>query len=385
MRVLFTSSPGRGHIHPMVPLAQALVDRGDDVHWVTGAQECARLERDGFQASAAGLDERQGMAQLFRCFPEAHDVPGPEKADFMFPRLFGTVRAGAMLEGMLPIATAWAPDLLVCEQAEFAGPIVAAALGVPNVCHSFGSMFPVHRVRAAGERAAALWTDHGLQARPNGGCYDHLYIDIYPPSLSSGDRTHLPPTQDLRPGDFATSGDELLPEWVTAGSSAPLVYVTFGTVFSNDAALTAILAALRGLPVSVVVTVGPHGDPAALGPQPTNVHVARYIPQAQLLPHCAAVVSHAGSGTFLAAVAAGLPQLCVPQAADQFTNAAACAQSGTGLALLPGGVTVDAMRAAMERLLGEPSFRERAVAVGQEIAAMSSPATVADRLHREFG
>ena len=122
----------------------------------------------------------------------------------------------------------------------------------------------------------------------------------------------------------------------------PLVYVTFGTLLSNDEALSTVVQALRDLPVRVIVTVGPAGDPASLGPQPSNVHLARYIPQEQLLPHCGAVVSHAGSGTFLATIAAGLPQLCLPQAADQFLNAAACERAAVGLMLsgLDGAIDV---------------------------------------------
>ena len=385
MRVLFSTSPGRGHIHPMVPLAQALIQRGDEVLWVTGAQECGRLQRDGFQATPAGLDERAGMAKAIRRFPEIHEMLGAEKADFMFPRLFGTVRAEAMLTDLLPAARAWQPDLLVAEQAEFAGPLAAAALGVPNVCHGFGSVLPAPRVAAAGERVAHLWVEQGLEPKPYGGCYENLYVNIFPPSLQPENGVHLGAVQDLGPGDTATSGDEHLPAWVTADAGTPLVYVTFGTVFSNDSALAAIIEALREVPVRVVVTVGPHGDPTALGEQPAHVHVARYIPQAELLHHCAAVVSHAGSGTFLAALGAGLPQLCVPQAADQFMNTAACVRSGAGLALQPGSVTVDAVRAAVGRLLNEPAFRSRAEELSNEVASKPSAYDVADRLHHDFG
>src|SRR5205085_6739482 len=107
----------------------------------------------------------------------------------------------------------------------------------------------------------------------------------------------------------------------------------------------------------VIVTVEPAGDPASLGPHPSNVHVARYIPQEQLLPHCGAVVSHAGSGTFLAAIAAGLPQLCLPRRADQFLNAAACERAAVGLTIEPGAVSPERVRDAVERLLSDAAFR----------------------------
>ena len=385
MRILFTSSPGWGHVHPMVPLATALLDRGDDVLWATGSDSCVRLDREGVTTTPAGLGEREGMSEFYRRFPEVHELPPPARSDFMFPRLFGTVRAASMLADLEPAAAAWSPDLVVSDAAEFAGPLVAARLGIPAVSHAFGALLPEPRVAAAGRAVESLWTGQGLEPRPYGGMYDHLYIDIYPPSLQPADRPHVRATQLLRPGAFATAGDERLPDWVTAASSTPLVYVTFGTVFSNDAALTAVVEGVRELAVRVAVTVGPHGDPASIGTQPDNVHVARYIAQDQLLTRCAAVVSHGGSGTFLAALAARVPQLCVPQAADQFFNAAAGVQSGAGLALQPDDVTVQTVREATRRLLSDPAFGSAAARVSHEISDMPTPHDVADRLHHRFG
>lgn len=254
-----------------------------------------------------------------RRYPGIQALPPPERPDCMFLRLFGAVRAPAMLADLLPIARDLRPDVIVSEQAELAGPIVAAILGVPNVTHAFGGLLPGPRVESAAREVAPLWERHGLKARPYAGTYDHLYLDIYPSSLQAADGRHVPLVQPLRPVAFATGEPEPLPDWITADALTPLVYVTFGTVFNaNPSLISIVVAALRERPLRVVVTVGPGADPALLGSQPANVHVARYIPQTQLLDHCAAVASHAGSGTLLAALAYGLPQLCLPQAADQF-------------------------------------------------------------------
>jgi len=335
--------------------------------------------------AVAGLDDGVAMATFHERYPEVADVPPPERSDFMFPRLFGVVRAEPMLADLLPIAQAFAPDLLVCDTADFAGPIAAAVVRAPNITHSFGSTLPAPRVEATGVAVEPLWATHGLEARPYGGVYDHLYLDIYPPSLQSADRPHIPSVQPVRPGAFATGADEPLPAWVTEDTSHPLVYVTLGTVFSNDAVLATVVEALRRHDVRVVVTVGPRGEPEALGPQPDHVHVARYIPQTQLLEHCSLVVSHGGSGTFLAALAAELPQVCLPQAADQFVNAAACAQAGAGIALLPSAVSADAVSDAVGKLLVDAAARDAASRVSREIASMPSPAEVADKLHATYG
>ena len=51
-----------------------------------------------------------------------------------------------------------------------------------------------------------------------------------------------------------------------------------------------------GLHAATVATIGPHVDPAALGPHPANVHIERFVPQAHLLPLVRAVISHGGAG-----------------------------------------------------------------------------------------
>ena len=62
------------------------------------------------------------------------------------------------------------------------------------------------------------------------------------------------------------------------------------------------LPMLRDLPLNLVVTVGPHLDASELGPQPENVHVARYIPQDAILPRCDLVVSRHDRDQLLAAI-----------------------------------------------------------------------------------
>jgi UDP:flavonoid glycosyltransferase YjiC (YdhE family) len=382
MRVLFTVVPGWGHIHPIVPLARSFVDQGDEVLWATGPDVAGRLVGEGFVVAAAGLTFADSFSELARRFPELQSIPAGERPDFMFAKLFGAVRAGRMLDDLLPLADDWEPELVVNDQAELAGPIVAASRGIAHATHSFGPLLPAVRVARGGEAVAGLWEAQGLEPRPYAGCYDHLYVDIYPASLQPQDRSHLRATQLVRPGAFALPGDEDLPALVRELSDTPLVYVTFGTVFADLPALATVVAAVRDLDVRVIVTIGPSGDPTVLGPQPANVHVARYIPQARLLPHCAAVVSHAGSGTFLAALAAGLPQLCLPMAADQFLNGIACERSGVGLTLSPGEVSVRAVGDAVERLLSDRSFRAAARRGSDEIAAMPPPAEAADRLRQ---
>jgi MGT family glycosyltransferase len=230
-------------------------------------------------------------------------------------------------------------------------------------------------VARARESMAELWRAHGLEPRPYGGTYEHLYVDIYPPSLQASDTAHLAGVQLVRPADPIASD----------GAVEPLVYITLGTVFNDDVALFVVaVEAARELGIRVVVTVGPGNDPAVLGPQPSHVTVAQFIPQSELLPACAAVVSHAGSGTFLAALAAGVPQVLLPQAADQFLNAQAGEEGGVAIAVPRAEATAARVREALERVVGDPTFRRAAERVRDEISAMPAPGAAAAELERRY-
>ena len=91
--------------------------------------------------------------------------------------------------------------------------------------------------------------------------------------------------------------------------------------------------ALAGLPVRLLVTVGRDRDPAELGPVPANVRVERWVPQADLMPHVAAMVCHGGSGTVTMGLAGGVPMAVVPLFADQPWNAERVDALGAGIAL----------------------------------------------------
>lgn len=375
MRVLVTSTSGYGHVFPMVPLARALVAAGHEVRWATSADACPRVAEAGLTPVAAGLSGAELRGQVGAVRDVAATVAGPDRGAFMFPRMFGELFAPPMVADLLPLAQQWRPEVLVHEQGELAAPLVGAVLGIPVVTHSFGGAIPPAFVAEAGERLAPLWAQHGQPVLPYAGCFASLFLDICPPEVQSVPLDHIPTVQPLRPVAYTGPEPAELPSFL-GEHGTPLVYLTLGTVRASTSVLRSALERLVDLPVRLLVTVGPDGDPTALGAQPEHVTVTRFVPQTQVLPRCAVVVSHAGSGTFLGALAHGVPQLCLPQAADQFRNAAGGARSGAALVLGTDEVSADAVAEAVHRLLEEGDVRGAARRVAGTIAAMPSPEEV---------
>ena len=87
-----------------------------------------------------------------------------------------------------------------------------------------------------------------------------------------------------------------------------------------------------------------------------------------MLKHAAAIVTHAGHGTVIKALAAGVPVVALPLGRDQLDNAARVVHHGAGLRLKP-KASPDAIARAVGRVLNEPSFAAGAQRLADAIAA----------------
>ena len=374
VRVLFSSTTGVGHVFPMLQLARAFLDRGHEVLWATGADAVPLVERDGIPVVACGPTGPELGQLRGSVLGPASELPGAERAAYVFPRMFGAALAPPMAADLLPLGQEWRPDLLVHENGELASPLVGAVLGVASLTHAFGGAVPAPFLADAGERLTPMWADQGLEVPPYAGCFESVYLDICPASVQAVPIDHIGDIQPVRP--------------VVAGARVPsqpsLVYVTMGTVQNRALDLGPLVAAVAALPVEVLVAVGENGE-TDLGDQPANVRIERWVDQTQVLTTAAAVVSHGGSGTFLGALAQAVPQLCLPQAADQFRNAEGGTRAGAALALRPDQITPEAVATAVAGLLDDGTIRAGAQRVAAEIAAMPSPDDVVTGLVERYG
>ena len=128
------------------------------------------------------------------------------------------------------------------------------------------------------------------------------------------------------------SSDAPLPpgvvDFLNQPGGAPIVFtpgsaMRFGHDFFKVAAGACQRLQRRGL----LLTRYPEQLPPAL---PEGVIHAAYAPFSQLLPHAAALVHHGGIGTTAQALSAGVPQLVMPMAHDQFDNADRVRRLGVG-------------------------------------------------------
>ena len=350
----------------MLPLARALAER-HEVLFAGSPSFAPAVKAAGFRQLPAGKDWL--LRDLGLHYPAAASLVGEERTEAVYKYGFLGGAARDLAPDLLRLIKAERIDLVLADAAAFAGAVAAEAAGVPHVeiavAGLSGNRTWVRRFMPLYDELRALVglpPDPGLEAP-----WRHLLLSPVP-RLFYGD-SDLPPTFAVARMDSYAALPP--PAWLRELAGRPIVYATLGTIQNRHPEIfSAIASALADEDVGVVMTTGENLDPAELGPLPANVHVERYVPQLALLPACAAVVCHGGSGTLRAAAWYGLPMVLIPFFADQPFNARVFTQIGSAITVTPAEATPGLLRDAVRRVLGGAGYRERAAAVQREMHAM---------------
>ncbi|KAK1685955.1 hypothetical protein QYE76_046803 [Lolium multiflorum] len=179
-----------------------------------------------------------------------------------------------------------------------------------------------------------------------------------------------------------------LAAWLDGFSEGAVVYVCFGSQAVLTPAVAAALAeALERSAVPFLWAVGgggslvlPEGFEARAAAARRGMVVRGWAPQVAILRHAAVgwFMTHCGWNSALEAVAAGVPMLAWPMAADQFVNArllvdetrVAVRASAGGIGVVPDG---GELAAVLADAVGEGGTGARALA--KELAAEAAGAT----------
>jgi len=162
-------------------------------------------------------------------------------------------------------------------------------------------------------------------------------------------------------------------EWSRPGGQ-PLVLVALSSVYQNQIELLRSIAqALGRLPVNAVLTTGTAVEPSQI-PAPPNVQVLRAAPHQRVLTEASVVITHAGHGSVMKALAAGVPMVCIPMGRDQKDNTARVLRLGAGVHIGKRS-TSDRISAAVTEVMGRPQYRTAARQFADVLAqeAASSP------------
>ncbi|MFE5671513.1 glycosyltransferase [Agromyces sp. NPDC056523] len=418
-RYLLCSTPIQGHVAPMLAIGRRLVERGHVVTMITGTRFRGAVEGIGAEhrplKGAADYDDQtlqeddeEGQKLSLRLIREGMEtifvLPIPEQADAI-SRAMDDLAPDAILVdsafmGVIPFlldAPATRPPVLAAgvvplsQSSADVGPI---GLGLPPATSMAGRL----RNRALNALLA------NVVFRPVQQLADRILEDLGRPPLDIFvfDFSRLfdrflqlsPPEFEYPRRDLSANvrfvGTVLpaalieapLPGWWSElDDERPVVHVSQGTIDNHDFGLLVgpTLEALARTDVLVVAATG--GRPIEeLGSLPTNARAAEFLPYDLLFPKTDVFVTNAGFGGVQYALSHGVPVVAAGAGADKPDVAMRVQWSGVGLNLKTGRPTPDAIRSAVDRLLGEPGFRLRARELAAHIAELRTLDVIEEEL-----
>lgn len=386
-RYLVYTTPGRGHLYPIMPTLLELQQRGHDVVVYTLASEVALLRSLHFTAcpinpaiEARPLDDWQARSPVralqaaLRTFIERARFDGPDllravaehhpDALLIDINAWGAI-AAAETTG-LPWAN-WCPYFLPVPSRD-APPF---GLGLPP------APGPLGRLRDAALHPLLLrlyntvLPDLNAARKALGAPALGSVVDAYlraPLLLSLTAEPFEYPRSDW-PASVRLVGPGLWtppappPDWL-GNLDRPLLLVTCSTEFQNDGKLIqATLDAFATEDVCVVATT-PSLDPASFR-LPGNASVLRFVSHAPLLERAVCVLCHGGMGITQHALAAGVPLVVTPFGRDQLEVARHVEMARSGVRLSPGQLKPDQLRRAVQVAIQRKTGAERVAAAFQ--------------------
>jgi L-noviosyl transferase len=393
MRILFVAIPGTGHTLPLVPLAWAARLAGHDVLFATAGEtvdlvihaglaavEVARADVIEFCSRRAEMIDLPSLSCEDRSTLVEPEVrrrtsaggSAPFKIDELHAVLafFGLV-GECTIDAIVRVARGWRADAVVYDPYMVAGLVAAKVVGVPAFSHGIGvshlSMAPALSVMSESRQRYGL-TDTVWEPTAS--------IDVCPESIRSS-------SPDLGWSMRYTpyNGEAVLPAWLLEPPRhQPRVCVTMGTAvltIGRREPFDIVIEALSTCDVDVIIL---GAEDAIQKPLPDNIHAAGWLPLNAVLPTCSAIIHHGGAGTTFTTLAAGVPQLVIPQFADQPVNATAIASRGVGIHLPESKTNTTSVRNQLFQLLDNIAISQAANEVRDEIAAMPPPNQIIDRV-----
>lgn len=149
-------------------------------------------------------------------------------------------------------------------------------------------------------------------------------------------------------------------------SGKPIVYVSFGTVFSvRGDVLKKIYQALIQMDFCVVASTGVLADKYRSYLQPEWL-TGEFLPQLLILKYADLLVGHGGNNSITEALANGVPIVAFPFASDQFFSAKSIEENSIGTICDPNHTDVDEIRG---KLIAALECTSKVMLVSQDIAA----------------
>jgi MGT family glycosyltransferase len=200
-----------------------------------------------------------------------------------------------------------------------------------------------------------------------------LNLTIYPAELDYDRSRSLGPRwRNLETSVRATDAPWTPPE----PDGRALVYLSLGSLGSADVALMKrLVGELAQTAHRYVVSTGPQHADYELA---ENMIGEEFLPQASVLPHVDAVITHGGNNTTTECMWFGKPMLVLPIFWDQHDNAQRVHETGYGVRVPTYDFADGELSAALDGVLADDATRARCSAAGERLRQRPGTVLAAD-------
>lgn len=422
MRVLVASMPADGHFRPLTGIAAHLSTRGHDVRWYAGPEYGHRLGALGMTWVPYRRATEVTGENLNDLFPERAGLKGPRRLSFDLEKFF-VENVDNHFHDIEELRSEFAFDVLLCDGAMYVEKLVAERLGVPVFAVSLTTVMPDssgpppffglrpartilgrthHRVvrrmiASAGKRGALVYNE--ILARHD---VAPIPLDGFPHApMASARRVFLNGSPGLefpgyRPPANAEYVGPLVPARVAPTRQTPLppevldpgakvVAISQGTVDHTDPTKLIIpaLEALQDGPYVVVATTGGGARTAELRQRFTgpNIVVEDFVDYDALFPHVDVFLTNGGFGSVLAAIRHGVPIVAAGKTEGKNDICARIGHNSLGIDLRTERPKPASIRAAVDRVMADPTFSSHVDALRVELESYDPLARIEAVLH----
>ncbi|HEX2620584.1 MAG TPA: macrolide family glycosyltransferase [Phototrophicaceae bacterium] len=400
-KIAYIGIPAHGHTNPTLPVMKELRERGHEVLYYNTASFQTKVE-------PTGVD--------FRPYPEP--MPTEREISEAMNELIDASRMLAKIsERLTPFMVAEIareqPDVILYDSVAMWGYIAARIHHIPHIC--FLTHFVLdgsQRSMGFGTLAQFFW--RALPHVPELMRWKQRMVKRYGKMANGkpvaggiteyGDLNLVFTSQDFHPENgfvannprFRFVGASINPtarDGIGQNSDFPFdqltdqkrVYISLGTITHLDTAFyQAAFEAFADYPAQFILSAGKNTDLAALGAIPANFIVRSYVPQLAILQQVNAFITHGGMNSVHEGLYYGVPEVVVPHQMEQLLNSKRVAETGVGIMLgdrYPyGRVTPAELRAALDQVLNDPAYRQRAKAMGETLKAAGGYRRAADEI-----
>ncbi len=390
-RFLFSTAPLPGHIDwgGLLQTAVHLQEAGHVVCWASGATVQPQI-------LAAGLS--------FQEVPVAYQPP--QDPSFHPKRTLATemqltldvwldeTAVAAATAAHLDLIHTWQPDVIIADPLVLAAALAGEAAGIPLAGCGYPGAFAVipnqpglqEVATELARRKSRLRRRFSLPPEPHQAARTFLFVAprlhlVYFTAAWFAEYNPAPSPGAQYVGGQRPQPQTAAPAWLAeVAGKRPLIAVAQSTTYGSLA---------RWLPdiCQAIAQMGGTGILAAddklartLPPLPKQIHCVPWLPYDHLLPHVTVVVHHGGMGTTHKAICHGVPQLILPQVADQFMHAMAVERHGNGKMLLPWRTTHSTILQTLPEVAGSQQILRAAKNLQEQFRQLGGARRAAELL-----